>query len=271
MQPFGNVKVFHAIRKWSRTRERDRGDRRSEMEQVSPGQMKKYIKQLKQREEQYLYYLGQLAFQAGEEGKLEDPGMLEAYRTLKDVQAQAVQWETSLQQMKAAKEAAQKPRCTNCGEVVKGAAFCPGCGAPVTAPPATPAATAPIPAAPVGKVCASCGGPLDDDAVFCGNCGTQVAQAPAQGESTPPAPPAAAAPVPPTMEAAAPPSPPADATVASPAGEMVPSEAPGEAQPKESEETMPPVEETLACPNCSTPIPEQDMRFCPDCGTKVRE
>jgi len=216
------------------------------MEQVNPGQIKKHVKQLKQREEQYLYYLGQLAFQAGEQDKLDDPGMLDAYRTLKDIQVQIAQWETSLQQIKAAKEAAQKPRCANCGELVKGAAFCPGCGAPVTTPPPmAPAAPAPMPPAPSGQVCAGCGASLDEDAVFCGNCGAQVAQAPAP--STPEAPVAAAAPEPPATPAA---------------------EAPG---PSKGEEPMPSVEETLACPNCSTPIPEHDMRFCPDCGTKVRE
>jgi len=241
------------------------------MEQVSPGQVKKYIKQLRQREEQYLYYLGQLAFQAGEEGKLEDPGMLEAYRTLKDIQAQAVQWETSLQQMKAAKEAAQKPRCANCGELVKGAAFCPGCGAPVVAAPMAPVAPAPMPPAPAGKACAGCSAPLDDDAVFCGNCGAPVVQAPVQSEAAPPAPEAATAPTPPAPEAAVPPAVPAPVVAEPAAEEAVPSRSPSAPHEQETEEDMPAVEETLACPNCSTPIPEQDMRFCPDCGTKVRE
>ena len=47
------------------------------MEQMNPGQVKKYLKQLKQRQEQYLYYMGQLAYKAGEQGKLEDPELLE--------------------------------------------------------------------------------------------------------------------------------------------------------------------------------------------------
>jgi len=45
----------------------------------------------------------------------------------------------------------------------------------------------------------------------------------------------------------------------------------GVESPSETEGAMPSVEETLACPNCGTPIIESDMRFCPDCGTKVRE
>ncbi|MBN2028337.1 MAG: zinc-ribbon domain-containing protein [Actinobacteria bacterium] len=173
-----------------------------------------------------------------------------------------------MQQIKAAKEAVQKPRCANCGELVKGAAFCPSCGAPVALPAAAAVAPAPMPAAPAGKVCASCGEPLDDDAVFCGNCGAQVVQAPVQGEG---APPAAEPPPPPVTETTTPPAPLAPAAAEPPAGEAATSQKPGPAQPQESEEAMPPVEETLACPNCNTPIPEKDMRFCPDCGTKVRE
>lgn len=114
------------------------------MEQFNPGQIKKSIKQLKQREQEYLYYLGQLAFQAGEEGKLEDAAMLEAYRTLKDIQVQQVQGEATLEQIRAAKEAAQKPRCAQCGEPLpKGAVFCAKCGASLTAPPPMAAPSAP--------------------------------------------------------------------------------------------------------------------------------
>ncbi len=106
------------------------------MEQLNPAQIKKSIKQLKQRQEQYLYYLGQLAFQAGEEGKLQDAGMLEAYGTLKDIQAQMAQGEASLEQIRAAKEAAQNPRCPHCGgSLPRGAAFCASCGANLAALP----------------------------------------------------------------------------------------------------------------------------------------
>ncbi len=231
------------------------------MEQATPGQIKKYLKQLRQREEQFLYYLGQLAFQAGEQGKLEDPGMLEAYGTLKDIRAQVVQWEASLQQVKAAREAAQKPRCANCGELVKGAAFCPNCGAPVTAqPPAAP--SAPLPAASTAKLCSACGAPLDDDAVFCGNCGAQVAGVTVPGAAQASASGAFAAPAPSAPGPAAPPADSGPKKVEAAVRE--PAQAP-------VEEDMPPVEETLACPNCGTPIPERDMRFCPDCGAKVRE
>jgi RNA polymerase subunit RPABC4/transcription elongation factor Spt4 len=225
------------------------------MEQLSPGQIKKLLRQLKQRQEQYLYYLGQLAYQAGEQEKLTEPEMLEAFNTLKDIQGQIAQAETSLEQIKAAKEAAQNPRCPNCGgATAKNAPFCPNCGSSLAAPTAAPVASAPSAApvapAPTGKACANCGAPLDEDAVFCGNCGAKT-EAPAAPVATPepPAAPAAA-------EAASPET--ADAAGA-------------EGEPATTEEDVPELEETLACPGCGTDILEKDVRFCPSCGTKVRE
>ncbi len=248
------------------------------MEQHNPGQMKKYLKQLKQREEQYLYYLGQLAFQAGEQGKLEDQGMLEAYRTLKDIQGQAAQWEASLEQIKAAKEAAQRPQCPTCGgAVVKGAVYCPNCGASLAAPPSVAATVPgaggmPAPAAHVtaGPVCPNCGGPPDEDALFCGNCGARIAAAPV--ETPVPAAPAEA------QAQASGAAEPSEASPAAPeaAGATAPGgaeSAPAEGAPKAAaeEEPIPSLEETLACPSCGTDISEKDMRFCPNCGSKVRE
>jgi membrane protease subunit (stomatin/prohibitin family) len=225
------------------------------MEQMNPGQVKKYLKQLRQRQEQYLYYLGQLAYKAGEQGKLEDPELLEAYRTLKDIQGQVAQLETSLEQMKAEREAAQKPKCPYCGSALpKGAAFCAGCGTslaaqPMASPPAVmPPLTAPAPAPapsvvqPAVPSCPNCKSPLDEDAVFCGSCGTRIG-----GEAAQPV-----APVPP-------PSPPP----ATP-----PVVAPGD---KPSEVDIPSLDETVACPSCGYNITEPDMRFCPDCGAKIKE
>ncbi|MDY6793780.1 MAG: zinc ribbon domain-containing protein [Actinomycetota bacterium] len=164
------------------------------MSQLSAGQIKKYLKQLKQRQEQYVYYLGQLAYQAAEQGSLEDPGMMDAYSTLKDVREQIAQWEAQLEQIKAAKAAAQRPSCPQCGSaVVKGAVFCPACGAslaltampsaapvPPVAASATAAAPAPaeavqVPTMPEAGKCPNCGVSLDVGAVFCGNCGFRLA------------------------------------------------------------------------------------------------
>jgi len=216
-----------------------------EMDQLNPGQIKKYLKQIKQREQEYLYYLGQLAYQAGETGQLEDAGMLEAYQTLKDLQVQAAQCEASLEQIRASKEAAQNPRCPSCGgPIVRNAVFCPNCGVSVAASPkmAAPAA-ATVAAAPAlsGPACMACGAPLDADAVFCGNCGARMEAAPEPGAVAP---------------------------VSSPA-EVPATDAPEVSAP--SEETAPPLEETWACPSCGTGLAEKDMLFCPKCGTKVKE
>jgi hypothetical protein len=226
------------------------------MEQMNPGQVKKYLKQLKQRQDQYLYYLGQLAYKAGEQGKLEDPELLEAYSALKNIQSQVAQWETSLEQIKAAKEAAQNPKCPYCGTALpKGAAFCAGCGTslvaqpmaapPSAAPPLAAPAPAPVPpvAQPVGPSCTNCGTPLDDDAIFCGGCGTRTS-----GE--------ASQPVAPVSMPSPPPAPPPPVVV--------------EAE-KPSEVDMPSLDETVACPSCGFNISEPDMHFCPECGAKITE
>ena len=260
------------------------------MAQQSAGQIKKYIKQLKQRQEQYLYYLGQLAYQEGDAGKLENPQMLEAYQTLRDIQEQISQWEASLEQVRAAKAEAKQPRCPHCGSaVVKGAVYCPNCGQSVTAPPAaappaTPPAAAPTAAAPApappaaaaapvptGNKCAKCGEPLDGDAVFCGNCGAKVAveQAPPEPAAAPP-PAAASEPAPPapapTPEEKAPkapsPEPEAEGETASPESE---SPAPaGEAGDEEKNSGG-------ECPGCGADIADESALFCPECGTKVKE
>ncbi|MDD3719108.1 MAG: zinc ribbon domain-containing protein [Actinomycetota bacterium] len=249
------------------------------MEQLNPGQIRKHIKQLKQREQEYFYYLGQLAFQAGEQGKLDDPGMLEAYRVLKDIQVQIPQWEVSLEQLKAAKQAAQKPSCPQCGEpVVRGAAFCAGCGTSLAAPPPQAAGVPGI----AGMACPTCGGPLEEDAVFCGNCGARTGLTTPESAAAP-APPPSAAPPPAVAEET---QPPPEETHACPKCGAVSTEAgiqfcsvcgaslqqaEAETQPPEAEETQPPLEETHACPKCGAGIPDKDMVFCSACGTKVKE
>ncbi|MBC7229231.1 MAG: zinc ribbon domain-containing protein [Actinobacteria bacterium] len=202
------------------------------MEQYNPGQIKKFLKQLRQREEQYIYYLGQLAFQAGEEGGLSRPEMLEAYRTLKDIKTQTAQWETLLAQLKAAKEVAQRPRCPRCGgEVVKGALYCPSCGGALAAP-VQPG----MPAAPGGT-------------------------APAAPLAPPPPVPGAAVPVPP---GAVMPSP----VPGQPAVAGTPAQAPvtGPAAPPPAQAATPVVART--CPQCGAPL-DEDALFCGNCGIRV--
>ncbi|MFW6113995.1 MAG: zinc-ribbon domain-containing protein [Actinomycetota bacterium] len=275
------------------------------MAQLSSGQIKKYLKQLRQRQEQYVYFLGQLAFQAAEQGKLEDPGVLDAYNTLKEIQEQIAQWESQLEQMKAEKTAARQPKCPYCGAAIfKGALYCPSCGASLApqqaatapaaaAPPGTAAYTTAAGEAAVGRRCPNCGAPLDEEAVFCGNCGARVAEETGTGGDTgqPPFPPAAE----PSQATAAmeerPTPPQADAAqekleaAEEGAGEE------GEGQPPTAAGAVPQAggqkesaeegsqgagedkarEDVLRCPSCGTEISDREARFCPECGTKVRE
>jgi uncharacterized Zn finger protein (UPF0148 family) len=143
------------------------------MEQMNQGQIKKYLRQLRERRDQYLYYLGQLAYKAGDAGQLQEPEMVEVYNTLKDIEAQVGQCENSLAQIKAAKGAArQGPRCPYCGTpVIKGAVFCAACGQPVVQQPVWQGPAMPQQPA---KACPSCGAPADESTVFCSNCGARV-------------------------------------------------------------------------------------------------
>lgn len=137
------------------------------MQDYNPGQIRKYLKQLRQREQEYIFYLGRLAYQAGEEGRLEEGPMLDAYRTLKDIREQTARWEAYLEGLRAAKKAPPAARCPRCGNyLTPGAATCPycrqatttGCPAPAGAPGPTPTGgtvTSPAPAAvapPAGPV-----------------------------------------------------------------------------------------------------------------------
>lgn len=210
-----------------------------EQAQVSQGQIKKQLKQLKQRQDQYLYYLGQLAFQAAEQGRIQEPEILEAYKTMLDIQTQIAQWEASMEQARAAREAAKHPKCPHCGAAVAaGSVFCPGCGAALAAPPAAGPAPSPV----AGRVCTGCGSPLDDDAAFCGVCGMRVAAA-----TAPPVPQSAAVPAPTPAPAAPAPTPAAPAPGT--AGEAA----------------------AARCPGCGGELTDPDIKFCPDCGTKVGE
>ncbi|OFW70334.1 MAG: hypothetical protein A2V52_06105 [Actinobacteria bacterium RBG_19FT_COMBO_54_7] len=154
------------------------------MEQMGPAQIKKYLRQLRERRDQYLYYLGQLAYKAGDAGQLQDNEMLEAYNALKEIQAQVDQCENSIAQIKAAREAAkQGARCPHCGSpAMKGAVFCGTCGQSMlqqqpgmVQPPmgGPPPVMATAPAMSVAT-CPSCSAPTDADTVFCANCGARV-------------------------------------------------------------------------------------------------
>ena len=153
--------------------------------QANPAQIKKYLKQLNSSREQYINYLGQLAYQEYKDGNLPNPVMQEACSTLDEIAGQVVKWEQDLVTLEQMKQAAKNPRCAYCGAALaKNAPFCSTCGRPATVAagvplppqyataPAAPAPSAPAPAG--GKTCLSCGSSLESDAVFCTSCGQPV-------------------------------------------------------------------------------------------------
>ncbi|MHB8779941.1 MAG: zinc ribbon domain-containing protein [Candidatus Geothermincolia bacterium] len=145
---------------------------------LSIGQVKKYIKQLQASRDQHVYYLGGLTLQAYREGRLSEADLKGAAETLAGVDAQIVEWEAKKSDLEAAREAARRPTCPNCGAAVaKGAGFCAGCGQQLSAPQDVACS------AQAESFCPRCGCGTAPDAVFCPNCGADLRVAP-------PAPPA---------------------------------------------------------------------------------
>jgi predicted amidophosphoribosyltransferase len=211
--------------------------------QANPAQIKKYLKQLTNSREQYINYLGQLAYQEYRDGNLPNPKLQEACSTLDEVASQVTKWEQDLATIEQMKQAARNPRCAYCGvPLSKGAPYCASCGQPATPMAVAPAPAAPMPAAPApapsaGKACASCGGALSSDATFCTFCGQPVA-----ADVAPQQP---AAPMP---------------AVAAPAPVPVPATAPAEAA----------ASGPLTCSSCGKSYDDPDALFCTDCGNKMR-
>lgn len=221
------------------------------MEQYNPGQVKRYIKQLKQREEQYVRYLGELAYQAGEQGKLEEGPLLDAYRALRDIRDQEVRWEEYLRRIQAARKAPAGILCPRCGNpLTPGVAQCAYCGQPVSVaypgaarvPQAGPQAGPPPYGVPYGATTTP--GPAPAASGFPGAAPVPPGAPPVAGSpvSAPAAPPPAAE-TPGRMEV--PYAPPAAGIGAQPGG-------PGPSR----------------CARCGSEL-EPDALFCGHCGTRV--
>ncbi len=197
---------------------------------LSIGQIKKYLKQLQASRDQYIYYLGNQAYQSVKDGSLSKEALAETIATLDGIQTQIAEWENNLAQAEADKAQAKRPTCPYCGaNVVKGAAFCPVCGNSLF--PAQEQACAPPVGAAVGT-CPTCGCVLTTDAAFCPKCGTPV-QAPVQEAHEAPA--------------------------AAPSAPETPPAAPAEAT----------ADNKITCPNCGSGYEDMDMAFCPNCGSKI--
>lgn len=212
--------------------------------QANPAQIKKYLKQLNNSREQYINYLGQLAYQEYREGSLPNAKLQEACSTLDEIAGQVTKWEQDLVTVEQMRQAARNPRCAYCGvPLSRGNPYCASCGQPATPMAVAPVQAAPAPAA--GKACASCGAALSSDATFCTFCGKPVTADVVPRQPAAPAPPA---PAPAPVEAA----------VAAPAPAPVPT-APQAA-----------ASGPVACSKCGKSHEDPDAMFCTECGNKMR-
>ena len=142
--------------------------------QANPAQIKKYLKQLNNSREQYINYLGQLAYQEYREGGLPNPKLQEACSTLDEIAGQVTKWEQDLVAVEQMRQAARNPRCAYCG--VPSPRALPI--APVAASRRRRWPPRPCPCRPPrllarlrlrrrGMACVSCGAALSSDATFC--------------------------------------------------------------------------------------------------------
>ncbi len=242
--------------------------------QANPAQIKKYLKQLSKSREQYLGYLGQLAYQEYQEGNLPVAKLQEVCATLDGIAAQVSKCEQDLAMIEQMKMVAKYPRCVYCGDPVPpGSPNCTTCGQPVGHPPRRPRVTRrppprdtlrfrpPRPPRPprrrrVGKACVSCGAPLQADATFCTGCGQPVARpsvAP-QRRLRPRRPPPHAAP-------------PAEAPAAR-GGTAAAAAAPDPARVGGTARGG--IRRPLTCSSCGTVYDDPEALFCTECGNKMR-
>ncbi len=227
---------------------------------ASPGQIKKFLKQLSSSRDQYFSYLGQLAYQEYMDGDLPNAKLQDACKSLDDIHKQIAQWEEELKKAEMLKKMKGGMICPGCGGVVgPGLAFCPTCGRQVlavtqspTGYPSTPGApptqaapgaqpppqAAAFPQAPPTAVtfpptapatptempsttCPSCGAEIDEETIYCASCGSRVKVEEEAGVETP--------------------------------------------------EQTTPSSKRITCSSCGAIYEEEDVTFCSECGQKLRE
>lgn len=259
-----------------------------EVAMVAKGEAKKNLKVLRKRWDEYIYYLGQLAYRALRSGAIKDEEMEAAFRTILEIERLIEYWEGVLSAPPSVSPAGGMARCTGCGSILApGSSVCKVCGAhaggglttgTVASPaevPSTPSPPSPVsPASPAASTCPSCSTALEPDARFCPRCGSPVSQAAGSGavpEGT-----AAGTVAGPHPAPEAPAGPPSTQEVP---GAVAPStgEVPAAGQPEERGAPVmpeggaeaPTTSTPVTCPSCGGGIEEPDARFCPRCGAPL--
>lgn len=153
---------------------------------MSIGQVKKQLKVLAKSRDQYIMYIGQLAFEDFRNDRLPNQPLQEPCATLRDIYDQMSLWEEQLGVLQSVKNARVGQICPYCrAPMLSGAAFCNSCGksiAPTPSPDAEEAGSGDNKAAVACPVCAS---PALEDASFCPACGWRLAEEKDEEEEQP--------------------------------------------------------------------------------------
>ena len=250
------------------------------MNMSGKGEARKNLRLLRKRWDEYIYYLGQLAYKALQAGNIDDEEMRAAYETLVEIERLMGYWEGVLAAPPTVSPApAGVVRCPGCGTILPpGALHCSVCGARTggegvagspppreVSPPVPPAAMpAPTPVTAVMN-CPRCSTVLEPDARFCPRCGNPVSTGTVTSE-----PPGLTAPEPEPEPRSQPASGVETQTVS-------PGDTVAEGRAGEGSGTIPatqaggattlPASGALKCPSCGSEVEEPGARFCPHCGT----
>ena len=251
------------------------------MTMAGKGEARKNLRLLRKRWDEYVYYLGQLAYKALQDGRIEDEEMRAAYETLLEIERLIGYWEGVLAAPPTVSPApAGVVRCLGCGTILPpGALHCSVCGARIggegvavslpsreASPPVPPAAMpAPTPGPEVTS-CPRCSTVLEPDARFCPRCGNPVSTGVVTGE-----PPGLTAPEPEEPEQRSQPASGVETQAVGP-GEITAEGRAGEGSgtvpvTQAGEATTLPASGALKCPSCGSEVEEPGARFCPHCGS----
>ncbi len=144
---------------------------------LSIGQVKRQIKELYRSRDQYIMYLGQLAYENYKNGKLDSPDLQEPCKTLDEIHLQINQWEEELSVLESMRSAKVGQICPYCrSPVLIGATFCNSCGKAISVTPPTRGNQGAV--SENVTTCPACFALVLADAKFCSQCGWRIAEEP---------------------------------------------------------------------------------------------
>lgn len=153
---------------------------------MSIGQVKKQLKLLAKSRDQYIMYIGQLAFEDYRNEKLTSQSLREPCATLQDIYDQMGLWEEQLGVLQSIRNARVGQICPYCrAPVLAGAVFCNSCGKSIAQAAPAEGEEDETAGEQIAVSCPVCASPALDDASFCPACGWRLVEEGDGGEEQP--------------------------------------------------------------------------------------